>query len=40
MVSLTVLSLDYWAVEHRQRRGTWMPLALTIRRDLPSDARL
>ena len=37
MVSLTVLSLDYWAVEHRQRRG-WMPLALTIRRDLPSDA--
>ena len=38
-VSLTVLSLDYWAVEHRQREA-WMPLALTIRRDLPSDARI
>ncbi|QNJ01347.1 dolichyl-phosphate-mannose-mannosyltransferase family protein [Synechococcus sp. A15-62] len=39
VVSLTVLSLDYWAVEHRQREA-WMPLALTIRRDLPSDARI
>ena len=39
MVSLTVLSIDYWAVEHRQREA-WMPLALTIRRDLPSDARI
>lgn len=39
MVSLTVLSLDYWAVEHRQR-DAWMPLALTIRRDLPSEARI
>ena len=34
-----MLSLDYWAVEHRQREA-WMPLALTIRRDLPSDARI
>ena len=39
VVSLTVLSLDYWAVEHRQRQA-WMPLALTIRRDLPIDARI
>ena len=39
VVSLTVLSLDYWAVEHRQRQA-WMPLALTIRRDLPPDARI
>lgn len=39
VVSLTVLSLDYWAVEHRQREA-WMPLALTIRRDLPSNARI
>jgi hypothetical protein len=39
MVSLTVLSLDYWAVEHRQREA-WMPLALTIRTELPSDARI
>ncbi|ABB36102.1 dolichyl-phosphate-mannose-protein mannosyltransferase [Synechococcus sp. CC9605] len=39
VVSLTVLSLDYWAVEHRQR-DAWMPLALTIRRDLPSEARI
>lgn len=39
VVSLTVLSLDYWVVEHRQREA-WMPLALTIRRDLPSEARI
>ncbi|QNI65824.1 glycosyltransferase family 39 protein [Synechococcus sp. A15-44] len=39
VVSLTVLSLDYWAVEHRQR-DAWMPLALTIRRDLPGEARI
>ena len=38
-VSITVLSLDYWAVEHRQQQA-WMPLALTIRRDLPNDARI
>ncbi len=39
VVSLTVLSVDYWAVEQRQSRA-WMPLALTIRRDLPADSRL
>ena len=39
VVSLTVLSVDYWAVEHRHRQA-WMPLALTIRRDLPIDARI
>ena len=39
VVSLTVLSVDYWTVEQRQSRA-WMPLALTIRRDLPADARL
>ena len=39
VVSLSVLSMDYWAVEHRQQQA-WMPLALTIRRDLPSDARI
>jgi 4-amino-4-deoxy-L-arabinose transferase-like glycosyltransferase len=38
-VSLVVLSVDYWVVEHRQREA-WMPLALTIRRDLPADARI
>ena len=38
-VSLTVLSVDYWALEYRQQEA-WMPLALTIRRDLPSDARI
>ena len=39
MISLTVLSIDYWAVELRQSR-TWMPLAQTIRNELPVDARL
>jgi len=38
-VSLTVLSVDYWALEYRQQEA-WMPLALTIRRDLPNDARI
>ena len=38
-VSLAVLSMDYWALEHRQREA-WMPLALTIRRNLPIDARI
>ena len=38
-VSLVVLSVDYWVLEHRQREA-WMPLALTIRRDLPADARI
>ena len=39
VVSLSVLSLDYWAIEQRQSKA-WMPLALTIRRDLPANARL
>ena len=39
VVSLTVLSVDYWAVEHRQRQA-WMPLALTIRRDLRVGERI
>ena len=39
VVSLSVLSVDYWAVELRQQQA-WMPLALTIRRDLPLDARI
>ena len=39
MISLVVMSLDYWAVEWRQSK-TWMPLAKTIRNDLPSDARI
>ena len=39
VVSLMVLSVDYWAVEHRQQQA-WMPLALTIRRDLPEGARI
>ena len=34
-----VLSIDYWAVEAKQRR-IWMPLAETIRRELPDDARI
>ena len=39
IVSVMVLSIDYWAVEARQRR-IWMPLAETIRRELPDDARI
>ncbi len=39
MVSVVVLSLDYWAIEARQSR-IWMPLAKTIRNELPADARL
>ena len=39
MVSLVVLSIDYWATEQRQSRA-WMPLALTIRQQLPMDARI
>ena len=39
MTSLVVLSLDYWAVEARHNR-TWMPLAQTIRRELPDHARI
>jgi len=39
IISVMVLSIDYWAVEARQRR-IWMPLAETIRRELPDDARI
>ena len=39
VVSLAVLSADYWALEQRQARD-WMPLALKIRRELPSDQRI
>lgn len=37
MISLVVLSFDYWAVERRQS-GIWMPLAKTIRSELPAEA--
>ena len=37
-VSLTVLSMDYWGLDIANRGG--MPLALTIRRNLPIDARI
>ena len=39
LTSLMVLSFDYWAVEARQR-SIWMPVADTIRRELPSEARI
>ena len=39
VVSLAVLSADYWALEQRQARD-WMPLALKIRREIPSDQRI
>ena len=39
IISVLVLSLDYWAVEARQR-NIWMPLAETIRHELPVDARI
>ena len=39
IVSILVLTVDYWAVEIRQR-SIWMPLAETIRRELPTNARI
>ena len=39
IISLLILSTDYWALEARQRR-IWMPLAETIRRELPANARV
>ena len=39
IVSLLVLTIDYWAVEKRQS-SIWMPLAETIRRELPPNARI
>ena len=38
-ISITVLSLDYWAIEQRQARD-WLPLALNIRKTLPPEARI
>ena len=39
IASLSILSIDYWAVEKRQR-SIWMPLAESIRRELPANARV
>ena len=39
VVSLAVLSVDYWALEQRQAQD-WMPLAMRIRATLPSDQRI
>ena len=39
IVSFLVLTVDYWAAETRQR-SIWMPLAETIRRELPPNARI
>lgn len=39
IVSLLVLTIDYWAVETRQR-SIWMPLAESIRTELPTNARI
>ena len=38
-VSLAVLSVDYWALEHRQVQD-WMPLASRIREAVPSNNRI
>ena len=39
IVSLLVLTVDYWAVETGQR-SIWMPLAESIRKELPTNARI
>ena len=39
IVSLSILSIDYWAVETRQR-SIWMPLAESIRTEIPANARV
>ena len=39
IASLSILSIDYWAVETRQR-STWMPLAESIRKEIPVNARV
>ena len=39
IASLSMLSIDYWAVETRQR-NIWMPLAENIRRELPANTRV
>ena len=38
-ISLTVLNFDYWALE-RQQTEIWMPLAQSIREEIPSKARI
>ena len=37
IASLSILSIDYWAVEKRHH-SIWMPLAESIRREIPSNA--
>ena len=39
IASLSILSFDYWAVEIR-RLSTWMPLAESIRKEIPVNARV
>ena len=39
IASLSILSFDYWAVETR-RLSTWMPLAESIRKEIPVNARV
>ena len=39
IASLSILSIDYWSVEARQR-SIWMPLAESIRREIPTNARV
>ena len=39
IASLSMLSIDYWAVEMRHR-SIWMPLAENIRKELPANARV
>ena len=39
IASLSILSIDYWEVETRQR-STWMPLAESIRKEIPVNARV
>jgi len=38
-ISLVVLNFDYWAIE-RQQAEIWMPLAQSIRKEVPSKARI
>ena len=38
-ISLAVLNFDYWALERRQTE-IWMPLAQSIRKEVPSKARI
>ena len=38
-ISLVVLNFDYWAIERKQAE-IWMPLAQSIRKEVPSKARI